>query len=201
MRSGRPRFVAAQQGWLERARARQRLRPRGPESWSVGTRILWREEAEIRAAAGATGPRSPWRPTSSGSTVSTATSAPFSRRSFSGGEDQLSERTWELAAQTRMPVRRVSVRNQRSRWGSCSRSGTISLNWRLIQTPESIRDYIILHELMHLKEMNHSDRFWSRVEEVCPGWREAEHWLREAPEAWSGSESPLDSLFPSNYLV
>jgi len=55
----------------------------------------------------------------------------------------------------------------------------ISLNWRLVQTPYSVRDYIIYHELMHLREMNHSARFWARVEEVCPSWREAEHWLKQ----------------------
>jgi len=55
-----------------------------------------------------------------------------------------------------MPVRRVTVRNQRSRWGSCSRRGTVSLNWRLLQTPAFVRDYVILHELAHLREMNHS---------------------------------------------
>jgi predicted metal-dependent hydrolase len=72
----------------------------------------------------------------------------------------------------------VTVRNQRSRWGSCSAGGTVSLNWRLVQAPESVRDYIIYHELMHLREMNHSHRFWARVEEVCPGWRDAERWLK-----------------------
>jgi predicted metal-dependent hydrolase len=72
----------------------------------------------------------------------------------------------------------VSVRNQRSRWGSCSARGTVSLNWRLVRTPDNVRDYIILHELAHLREMNHSDRFWARVAETCPGWREAERWLK-----------------------
>ncbi len=79
---------------------------------------------------------------------------------------------------TGVDVKHVTVRNQRSRWGSCSAHGTISLNWRLVQTPDFVRDYIVYHELMHLKEMNHSARFWARVEEVCPGWREAEHWIK-----------------------
>jgi len=70
------------------------------------------------------------------------------------------------------------VRSQKSRWGSCSRRGTISLNWRLIQTPDFVRDYIILHELAHLREMNHSPRFWRAVIEFCPGYRDAERWLR-----------------------
>ena len=82
---------------------------------------------------------------------------------------ELPARAWELAAQTRMNVTRVSVRDQRSRWGSCTAAGVISLNWRLILTPEVVRDYIILHELMHLREMNHSARFWACVEEVFPG--------------------------------
>jgi hypothetical protein len=91
---------------------------------------------------------------------------------------ELPARAWELAAVTGADLKRVTVRNQRSRWGSCSAAGTVSLNWRLIRTPEFVRDYIICHELMHLREMNHSNRFWTRVEEVCPGWREAERWIK-----------------------
>ena len=91
---------------------------------------------------------------------------------------ELPARAWELSAQTRMNVTRVSVRDQRSRWGSCTAAGVISLNWRLILTPELVRDYIIHHELMHLREMNHSARFWACVEEVFPAWREAEAWIK-----------------------
>ena len=76
-------------------------------------------------------------------------------------------------------MRRITVRNQRSRWGSCSVKGTISLNWRLIQTPPFVQDYIILHELMHLREMNHSRRYWRCVEQVCPNYRNAEAWLKQ----------------------
>ncbi len=91
---------------------------------------------------------------------------------------ELVPRTLELAQQHQLRVTRVTVRNQRSRWGSCSARGTISLNWRLIQTPLFVRDYIILHELMHLREMNHSARYWRCVEEVCPDYRTAEAWLK-----------------------
>lgn len=76
-------------------------------------------------------------------------------------------------------VQRIQVRNQRSRWGSCSRQGTISLNWRLVQTPLFVRDYLIAHELAHLRQMNHSQRFWAVVEQFYPDWRTAERWLRE----------------------
>ena len=83
---------------------------------------------------------------------------------------ELPARVFELAALHQLPVRRVTVRNQRSRWGSCSRRGTISLNWRLVQTPLFVRDYLVLHELAHLKEMNHSRRFWSEVARPLPGF-------------------------------
>jgi len=91
---------------------------------------------------------------------------------------ELPPRVGELAAEHGLQFFRVTVRNQSSRWGSCSTRGNISLNWRLIQTPVSVRDYIILHELMHLKEMNHSSRFWALVEKVCPRYRESESWLK-----------------------
>lgn len=78
-----------------------------------------------------------------------------------------------------LTIERVQVRDQRSRWGSCSRRGTISLNWRLVQIPLFVRDYLIAHELAHLRQMNHSRRFWAVVEQFFPAWRDAERWLRE----------------------
>lgn len=92
---------------------------------------------------------------------------------------ELAHRTRELAALHQLDFKRVTVRNQKSRWGSCSHSGTISLNWRLIQLPAEVRDYIITHELMHLRELNHSPRFWAEVERVCPHYRAAEDWLKK----------------------
>jgi predicted metal-dependent hydrolase len=92
---------------------------------------------------------------------------------------ELPVRVFELAAQHSLQVTRVSVRNQRWRWGSCSRSGHICLNWRLVQMPAAVRDYVIVHELMHLKRMDHSPRFWRLVAEVCPDYLAARAWLRE----------------------
>lgn len=94
-------------------------------------------------------------------------------------EMELPRRTREIAGLHGLEPKGVSVRNQRSRWGSCSSKGRISLNWRLVQTPEFVRDYIIIHELMHMRELNHSDRFWRHVEGACPQYREAERWLRK----------------------
>jgi predicted metal-dependent hydrolase len=72
----------------------------------------------------------------------------------------------------------VSIRNQRTRWGSCSPSGRISLNWRLIQLPPAISDYVLLHELTHLRHLNHSARFWRELARLCPHHAEARQWLR-----------------------
>ena len=95
---------------------------------------------------------------------------------------ELPARLLELAAEHRVTVARVSVRNQKWRWGSCSRNGHICLNWRLVRTPDWVRDYVLIHELMHLKRMDHSKRFWRLVAAACPAFREARAWLR----AYSG---------------
>ena len=92
---------------------------------------------------------------------------------------ELPARLLELADAHGLRVDRVSVRNQRWRWGSCSRNGHICLNWRLAQMPPPIRDYVMIHELMHLKQMNHSPRFWKLVARACPDYETARRWLRD----------------------
>jgi predicted metal-dependent hydrolase len=92
---------------------------------------------------------------------------------------QLARRVRELAQAHFSLIKHIVIRNQKSRWGSCSCNGTISLNWRLIQLPDAVRDYIIIHELMHLRELNHSPRFWREVEKACPDYRAAEEWLKK----------------------
>ena len=92
--------------------------------------------------------------------------------------EELPGRLLRLAAAHGLAVARVTVRNQRSRWGSCSRDGNIALNWRLLQMPTAVCDYVLLHELMHLREPNHSPRFWAHVAGVCPDYAEARVWLR-----------------------
>ena len=174
------RFVELNRDWLDRARERHRRRPRAASVWTVGTEVLWRGEfAEIRPASAGEKPSvclgaDVFRVPGFDGDLRPVLEARFLRLA----KVELPARAWELAAQTRMNVTRVSVRDQRSRWGSCTIGGVVSLNWRLILTPESVRDYIIHHELMHLREMNHSARFWACVEEVSPDWREAEAWIK-----------------------
>jgi predicted metal-dependent hydrolase len=92
--------------------------------------------------------------------------------------ERLVPRLHELADRFGLRISRVTIRNQHSRWGSCSRTGAIALNFRLVQMPPDVRDYVLIHELMHLKQQNHGRRFWALVEKACPGFREAERWLR-----------------------
>jgi hypothetical protein len=94
---------------------------------------------------------------------------------------ELPARLVALAAQHGLTVARVSIRNQRWRWGSCSRAGHICLNWRLMTMPEWVRDYVIIHELMHLKRMDHSPRFWALVAKAYPRHQEARRWLHQHP--------------------
>ena len=90
----------------------------------------------------------------------------------------LPARTQQLAELHQLAPTAITVRNQSTRWGSCSEAGRISLNWRLIQVPLEVRDYVILHELMHMKELNHSRNFWNLVEAACPGYQQHERWLK-----------------------
>lgn len=87
-------------------------------------------------------------------------------------------RLLELAAQLGLTVVRVSVRDQRSRWGSCGRDGHICLNWRLVLMPDWVRDYVLVHELMHLRRMDHSPTYWRLVAAAYPNFEAAREWLR-----------------------
>lgn len=75
--------------------------------------------------------------------------------------------------------KRLSVRDQSSRWGSCSSSGTLSFSWRLIFAPAFVLDYVAAHEVAHLREMNHSQRFWRLVRETMPDMQRARNWLKQ----------------------
>lgn len=74
---------------------------------------------------------------------------------------------------------RITIRHQKTRWGSCSAKGNLNFNCLLMLAPSEVQDYVVVHELCHRKEMNHSAAFWAEVERVLPGYREQEHWLKE----------------------
>lgn len=76
------------------------------------------------------------------------------------------------------PVRRISLRDPRARWGSCTTRGDLMFSWRLALAPRSVLDYVVAHEVAHLAEMNHSERFWAVVARLCPGYEGPRGWLR-----------------------
>src|SRR3989338_5484159 len=84
-----------------------------------------------------------------------------------------------LADLVNSDVKTVSIRSQRTRWGSCSSRNTISLNWRLIMAPDWVSDYVVYHELAHLTHMNHSKEFWQLVERYVPNHKDAQKWLKD----------------------
>lgn len=87
-----------------------------------------------------------------------------------------------LARRVGVAVAEVSVRDQSTRWGSCSTTGGLSLNWRLVLLPPAIHDHVILHELAHRRHMDHSDRFWTQLEAWDPDWRRHD---RELTRTWA----------------
>ncbi len=74
---------------------------------------------------------------------------------------------------------KLTIRSQRTRWASCSRTGTMSFNWRLLLAPEPVLEYVVWHEACHLQVLDHSPRFWKLVARHCPGYREQVRWLRQ----------------------
>lgn len=91
----------------------------------------------------------------------------------------LSDRVEHWVGQIGVRVRRIVVKDQKTLWGSCSHSGNLNFNWRLLMAPEGVLEYVVIHELCHLLEMNHSKRFWKLVSQWCPDHRVHRRWLRE----------------------
>lgn len=188
------KFVAGQGEWIERERARmaERVQP-----WTEGTDIWWRgDRVTLQFSAGG-------REILCGDQAIAFTQSPshsithsseslqpslFDTPDLRPGVEahlravatrELPPRCLDFARAHNVTVTRVFVRNQRARWGACSSTGTITLNWRLLQMPPWVRDYVILHELMHRRQPNHSVRYWREVASVCQEWREAERWIRK----------------------
>jgi predicted metal-dependent hydrolase len=89
------------------------------------------------------------------------------------------DKAGKLGKQMDIRFNNLTIRGQRTRWGSCSRKGNLSFNWKLIMAPNAVIDYVIIHELAHIKEMNHSKNFWNVVAVQCPHYKKHRKWLRE----------------------
>lgn len=172
-------FVRTRTRWIAERRQELEVRRRDTR-WRMGQRVWWRgipRQVEITPGPGphvwvrcgelamTSPPREDYRPVLE----------PLMRAC---AVRELPARLLALASAHGLVVARVTVRNQRSRWGSCSRDGNIALNWRLLQMPQDVCEYVLLHELMHLRQPNHSARFWAEVEAACPTYTHARAWLR-----------------------
>jgi hypothetical protein len=171
-------FVRKHQRWISRERDRVRTE-HAPCEWADGSEILLRGDT-VRIAVESRGGAITVR---YGDRALVLDPAQTVRPAIEDDLKQLAKtelesRLRELAAAHDLEPGTVSIRSQRSRWGSCARNGNIALNFRLVQMPPDVRDYVLLHELMHIRQQNHSRRFWKLVESVCPAFRDAERWLR-----------------------
>jgi len=174
-------FLERSEAWLLQQAARWQKRQATRQPWTDGSRFLFRGENVVLQVEEGPGQRQL-------RFADQVIPLPQARSDYRDvvlahlrrlAENELPPRTRELAQLHHIAINRVTVRAQKSRWGSCSARGTISLNWRLIQAPASVSDYLIIHELMHRREMNHSSRYWKLVETACPDYRRAEKWLKK----------------------
>lgn len=170
-------FAQKHAAWVETQLRKHAAAPKLPQPWTQGTQFLFRgEQVTLSVQTGQPA-------VSFADQTFRLRELPSDLRPFVEAylrhlaAMEFPGRVAELASQNGVSIQRAVIRNQRSRWGSCSAKGTISLNWRLIQAPPFVRDYIIIHELMHTRQMNHSARFWKLVENACPDYRVAEKWL------------------------
>jgi len=170
------RFLERSEAWLLKQSTQWQKRNAARQSWAEGTHFLFRgEDVTLRV-------ENEHLQFSDQIVSIPPAQSDYRKLVFAHlrrlAERELPLRTRELAQVHGISINRVTVRAQKSRWGSCSARGTISLNWRLIQAPASVSDYLIIHELMHRREMNHSSRYWKLVEEAFPTYRLAEQWLK-----------------------
>jgi len=168
------RFLEKHAQWIAQERARVRA-AHVTHAWIDGATMLLRGEPVLIRVADEPGRRTVRYGQPAGDTDS--------RRCIEGdlrtfAREALGPRLQALAAAHDLTVAGFTIRNQRSRWGSCSRAGRIALNYRLVQMPSAVSDYVLLHELMHMKQPDHSRRFWRLVEAACPDFRDAERWLK-----------------------
>jgi len=178
------RFVQERRDWIARERVRRSAAAaaRGA-AWRAGTLVLLRG-VEVPVEVEETGGRLVVTVGSERLTLPASDAGDVRPRIEAhlraAASRELPERLQALAREHGVAVAGVAVRGQRTRWGSCSRAGRISLNWRLIQVPPGVRDYVCLHELAHIRHHDHSPRFHRELARLCPGHAEARRWLRSA---------------------
>lgn len=166
-------FAVRQEGWLRQALARQPLQRRPAFDGHLlfeGDLLAVRRGGTRRIATGPDGLLFEAPP----DTVAPRLAAWLKARA----RDRLAERCDAHAARLGAHVAALSLRDPKTRWGSCSAEGRLMFSWRLIMAPPAVLDYVAAHEVAHLAEMNHSDRFWAVVARLLPGYEAPRGWLK-----------------------
>ena len=110
-----------------------------------------------------------------------------------GAREIISARAAHWAAALGVKYNRIAIKSQRTLWGSCSRRGNLNFNWRLAAAPPEALDYVVIHELCHLRELNHSRKFWAHVAAACPDYKQHRRWLRlNTAAVMTGQPAPLN---------
>lgn len=91
----------------------------------------------------------------------------------------IGQKAMEFSQRLGVSYGEIRIKDQKSRWGSCSGKGNLNFNWRIVMAPEAVCDYVVIHELCHLKYMDHSPNFWGLLESIAPGYRKCRSWLKE----------------------
>lgn len=173
-------FLEAHRGWLHR----QIEKLPEPAPFHEGTSMPLRGVEHVINFAGRTrGQGVVWTSNENGPTIHVAGSEEFAPRRLRNwlikeARADLVARTCWHAENLNLAFRKIMIKDQRSRWGSCSSRGVLSYSWRLILAPPSVLDYVAAHEVAHLREMNHGPDFWKLVAKTLPAYEEAKNWLR-----------------------
>ncbi len=171
-------FARGHQGWI----AQQRARVPMPILLAPGAKLPFRGQTHEIRHGGGSGP-APVLRDASAHILWVHGRAEHSQRRLTDflkreARSLCESRALEYGAQIGVLPSRITMRDTASRWGSCSAARAISFSWRLIFAPDFVRDYVVAHEVAHLKEMNHGPRFWKLVQKLHPQCKEAQEWLR-----------------------
>jgi predicted metal-dependent hydrolase len=170
-------FARGEQDWI----AGQLARAPGAVTLEVGAAVPFRGTSHVVRAVSAAGRPPVWREDGAICVRGSAAHVPRRVMDFLKREARadFEARVLHHAARLGVKPSRITVRDTASRWGSCSSARGLSFSWRLILAPDFVLDYVVAHEVAHLKEMNHSARFWAHVESLIPDFEAAQDWLKK----------------------
>ncbi|MBN8655586.1 MAG: M48 family metallopeptidase [Anaerolineae bacterium] len=177
-------FIAEKTDWILRSREKiKSVIPHQKKEYVDGERFLFiGTEYELRLVP----PQRPALKFDGGFTLSTSArergEAAFTKWYKSQAMTVFTERVHHYAALHGFEPKLVKVNSAKTRWGSCTSTGTINFAWRLVMAPLEVIDYVVIHELVHLRIKNHSQKFWKAVELLCPEYKSHRRWLREHGE-------------------